>query len=488
MTKRPGPSTRLLCAVVLLNALGIQCATHVIDRGSREKVKSEIVSQEQRLELVSEPTQDNPVVKFRSLEETRYRETFQLTTVFKREPASGLSLGLLGAGAGAFLLSRDMQNRGYPEYAKPTLMTAFAAAGGAVVCYLLPRFDFRKVECTRETRIDLKPLPIDVSIGSKPLASLRPDAQCYANLSLPTYLNDFARGTDHELTIRMRDRPERTIQLIVAASLVDTLYSMRQRQEKLRREEQEADRERLRREEEERRVAEERKGTLIGAFPEAKGIPAGCQSAKIVDGSFFGGAASVLANDIWGSFPELAAKYNTALQKECFLTTAEADSYKAQLRERKAELTRGMYALQISGARVPSYDTKRCMFSVQLGEVSGMVGYGMQEDENRYGRSRAAHVLQGVWFDDLPLQSTTLFVVVEQRLELKVASKALALDIERRRDSLEVWVAFKLTGKVRRLSRPSLPILDDDVEAFPEGTASVVMLIDRGSGEVLWKE
>ena len=254
MTKRPGPSTQLLCAVVLLNALGIQCATHVIDRGSREKVRSDVVSQEQRLELVSEPTQGNPVAEFRSLEEIRYRETFQLTTVFKREPASWLSLGLLGAGAGAFLLSRDMQNRGYPEYAKPTLVTAFVAAGGAVVCYLLPRFDFRKVERTREARIDLKPLPIDVSIGSKPLASLLPDAQCYANLSLPTYLNDFARGTDHELTIRMRDRPERTIQLVIAASLIDTLNSIRQRQEELRRkEEEEAERERLLREGEEQR-------------------------------------------------------------------------------------------------------------------------------------------------------------------------------------------------------------------------------------------
>ena len=59
-------------------------------------------------------------------------------------------------------------------------------------------------------------------------------------MPLPTYLNDFARGTDHELTIRMRDRPEHTIQLTIAASLVDTLYSIRQRQEELRREEEEA--------------------------------------------------------------------------------------------------------------------------------------------------------------------------------------------------------------------------------------------------------
>jgi hypothetical protein len=52
----------------------------------------------------------------------------------------------------------------------------------------------------------------------------------------------------------MRDRPERTIQLVIAASLVDTLYSIRQRQEELRRkEEEEAERERLLREGEEQR-------------------------------------------------------------------------------------------------------------------------------------------------------------------------------------------------------------------------------------------
>jgi hypothetical protein len=81
---------------------------------------------------------------------------------------------------------------------------------------------------------------------------------------------------------------------------------------------------------------------------------------------------------------------------------------------------------------------------------------------------------------------TLLGTAVSQYLDVEVSSRAQALDIERRRDSLEVWVAFRLTENVRRLSRPSLPIFEDEVKKFPEATDPVVMLIDAGRGDVVW--
>ncbi len=246
--KQQEPAVRLLWAAVLMILPCVHCSTHIVDRGNREKIDSEVVSQEQRLELVSEPTLVNPTAKLRSLEETQYRETFHQTTLFKREPSPWLRLGLLGTSLGAFLLAKDMTDRGFPEYATPTVTGGLVAAGGLGLSYVIPLFNRRKVERTEETRIDRKPLPVDVSIGSELLTSLHPDAQCYASLSFLTYLDQLPRGRNFNVAARISDMPQHSTSFVVGKEM--TLHL-----EKERREEEER-RERVERE---RCLAEERK-------------------------------------------------------------------------------------------------------------------------------------------------------------------------------------------------------------------------------------
>jgi hypothetical protein len=334
----------------------------------------------------------------------------------------------------------------------------------------------------------MEPLPAIVKLGNTQVAAFPPGGHGTAVFELKDYVGSLPVVTnDTALTICVTGTPGSSRSFALTRATYESAVRIHRAVLEQQARADSIELERKTAEERARRIAEERRGTLIGMFPTAQSIPSRCQTARVVDEGTIGTSDRVFANDIWGTFPELADKGRTELERESFLATAAGDSYRSLLRAKRTELTRGMLVLHASSARIFDYEVERSAFPVRLGEVTGLAGYGMQEAENEYGRGVAAHVVEGVWFDGLPLRAVTLLgMAVNQYLDIKVTSRARALDIERRRDSLQVWIAFRLTGGLRQLSRPSLPIFKDDVKKFPETTDPVIMLVDIGKGDVVW--
>jgi outer membrane protein assembly factor BamD (BamD/ComL family) len=205
-------------------------------------------------------------------------------------------------------------------------------------------------------------------------------------------------------------------------------------------------------------LAEQQKGLLIGQWPRIGDLPFGYAMAKLVDPDS-NDLLAVLSGDVFAAFPDLIQQYQTDLERTVFLKSAEADSLRSILAGRRAELPSQAFAFRVS-SWFPEYNVRHGDFEVPL--------------ESGVFRKYAEHVIGDFWFEALPLSDND----GNQVLSLSVPQYA-ALSLERRRDSLEVWVCFRPTGDERRLLGTICCV---------EARQPAVILVDQESGELVWSK
>jgi hypothetical protein len=147
--------------------------------------------------------------------------------------------------------------------------------------------------------------------------------------------------------------------------------------------------------------------------------------------------AAVLRGDIFESYRDELAQYDSDLKKKHFLGSAECRDYEARLRARKRDLLSGSYSMlltQIPG--IEKYDLDTGSFELTVGE--------MIRKSDGYGNMNA---INGFWFPMFNVeQSFGLFKI----LRLKIP-ESVALEIEGK-DS-EVLALFRLTGRLKEYER-----------------------------------
>jgi hypothetical protein len=214
-----------------------------------------------------------------------------------------------------------------------------------------------------------------------------------------------------------------------------------------------------------------------------KNMPPGYENTTIITSENISHIAAVITGDIWSAYPDFADKYKdkTELQKEIFLESNEAESIKTLLRLQESNILKGRCIVQADFGE--EYNTQEQAFMVKGWSWFPSLN---SEEGNAYYLEKGKHVFEEIWFDYAPLEVRGTGWV-QAYLVLRVKDKALALEIERQRDNLKVWVGFRLTGNIREIVRPPLPQLGfAETEGYLEGKDVVVMLVNKEKGEVVW--
>jgi hypothetical protein len=242
-------------------------------------------------------------------------------------------------------------------------------------------------------------------------------------------------------------------------------------------------------------VAEQRSGRLIGFYAHATGIPAGYEMARIVPAADSTETA-IFMGDIWIAYPYLSSKYRTDLERSTFVQSATADSLRRDLALRKAKLQdTGALAIKVfPSSGISTYDISSKSFVIDLDEASGTQDAADDAENVSCFSRKLEHVVQGYWFERLPLRVTsqTLFGwSLEQALVVQVRNQERALDIERRRENTDIWTAFHLTGNVRSIQWPRWGgpydnSFSGETGRYLETKDAVLLLVDRATGEVMW--
>lgn len=238
----------------------------------------------------------------------------------------------------------------------------------------------------------------------------------------------------------------------------------------------------------ERLRAEMYRGRLGGTYPGATNLPTDLAMARVVTTADM---LPTIVGDIWSAYPTLCSTYKSELQKQCFLASPQAESLRHSLETQRAALLRDACAMKIEpseGRGLPDYDVNRGVFSVDLQELGGSMWTDHADEEMSCYQQEAAHVVNGFWFDQLPLRGPNLLgMVIEQYLDLQVSDRATALEIENKRDHLAIWVCFHLTGRTRSIQRPDWFIFSGQTDNYVETSDAVVLVFDEQTGAVLWR-
>jgi hypothetical protein len=235
-------------------------------------------------------------------------------------------------------------------------------------------------------------------------------------------------------------------------------------------------------------IAEQRRGTLIGLYPNAKGLPPDCSLSRVVSDSSKSVLATIEGN-VFVKFPGLADKYATELERQSFMTTPQGDSLRRVLVAQKTALCGSTCAISLGGFQggfhsFPTYDVDAGSFVVTIDGCNSELPYA-----SNY-LSEWEHVIRGFWFDLSSLRSefrSSVFgLSVYQLLTIGIQNKGLALDIERRRGNLEMWLCFHLTGRTRQIEQYNPVWHSNYVTTHPEARDVVILLIDKATGDVVW--
>lgn len=214
-------------------------------------------------------------------------------------------------------------------------------------------------------------------------------------------------------------------------------------------------------------------------------MPPGFETAKIINSEETDILKGILMADFWLAYPELERKYKTDLEKETFLKSAEGESLQQALKQKKPEIMHDVYITKLYDD-LEEYNVKEKSFIIYLAH-GGYVG--RDDEEQRVRNKKNMHVINDIWFNDLPIKifNEPGFGVTTRRicLVIKIADKNSALEIERQRENLAIWVGLKLTGSIRKISYP--PLYDVVVtEKFIEAKDATVMLVNTEEKKVIW--
>lgn len=184
----------------------------------------------------------------------------------------------------------------------------------------------------------------------------------------------------------------------------------------------------------------------------------------------------ILLGDIWMAYPDVYEEYEykSDLEREVFLESAEAESLKQDIVQKRDEILEDLFAIKIRGDRIEDYDLKKGCFQVDIGKDVGY--YGIESKVYAKWEEKAKHIVEDIWFENLPIKLDYGRILV-----LKI-DKSLALDIERSRDDLNILIAFKLTGDLKKMVfKTGITI----TEYFVMAKDAAVMLVTK-EGDIVW--
>ena len=219
---------------------------------------------------------------------------------------------------------------------------------------------------------------------------------------------------------------------------------------------------------------------LLAAIPLAthgqgidwKGLPSVYAGARVLEPDQFKEASDVFSGNVLSAFPAVAGRFASPLERKVFLGSAEADSLRKLLKDRRRELLATPYVIKLSDV-LPEYDVELQAFVLRL-STENLLGMRLPEDApneevdalQRYlrhtvrcwstvGAAEEQEAAKGratdIWFDDLPQMSVSNFLnEFRQRLKIRIPDDEQALSLERKRESVSVWLGFELTGDVQR--------------------------------------
>lgn len=209
-------------------------------------------------------------------------------------------------------------------------------------------------------------------------------------------------------------------------------------------------------------------------------MPPGYENPVIVKYADIKYVEAILAEDLIKVFPRLEGKYKTALEKEEFAKSAEAESLSQIIREEKTKLLQNAYLVKLKGdqskkSKVEEYDL----------EKKGFVVFVTFHEGNE-------HIYEGVWFNNLPIKVYYLpfGYVGDYEVEhyydglLLKMDKKTALDIERQREDLEVWIGFKISSELKK--QKEMILGKQMTFTYVKAKDEVVMLVNTSEKEVVW--
>jgi len=200
---------RCLALVVLAAVVLVQCSTHMVSRSEPTLVRSRSIDEEMRLDVLSEPTAESPMAMFLSVRLVRVEETHRETTVVRKEPR-GWAVNLLGFGGGLTALASGGLAQTYPVYGTLLGCAGLAGVGFAILSGCgngLGRLR-TTVNCTVDTSLVRRPIPVEVVEGERIVATLVPDDSGIAEFPVREYLQSL-RDTLHDVTLTARTtRPD----------------------------------------------------------------------------------------------------------------------------------------------------------------------------------------------------------------------------------------------------------------------------------------
>lgn len=218
---------KFLSRVIFSCIILIGCSTHIV-KVERETVRIDTLSQNFNLELVSEPTLRSPTAEFISLKVVELKEISREITTLKRRPYQITEYCLGGLSLGLILLAYDMNERGFPQYAGPTLITAFLPLIGIGILRIGSHINWQRVKQTERVYTEHKPCAVDVLSGAKNIATLHPTAERRAIFfNLYDFLDILPKDRDLKLIANLSDNPKISCSFNVERNIILGLHRQR---------------------------------------------------------------------------------------------------------------------------------------------------------------------------------------------------------------------------------------------------------------------
>jgi hypothetical protein len=241
----------------------------------------------------------------------------------------------------------------------------------------------------------------------------------------------------------------------------------------------------------------------VPAISGYRGLPPEYDSAIVLlpfDRGYVDSILPVFTGDIAAAFPGVATrrKQGTPREWQDYLASSEAESLRGVLRSRVPDILGRTYLMEFR-ERFPEYNIPLQSFPLATywlqwvlnstndrRDPSGLPTPTVPEyteDEIAAISREGRHVIGGIWFDSLPIQTrpTNAGLSLGAVLAIYVPDPDAAVAMGRIRENFEVWMGFRLTGAAE-----SSGFGQYAGGTFPVARDPVVMVVDKVSKEVIW--
>lgn len=196
---------RVVVCLTSVLSVSLNCSMHVVATEGPNLASSAVVSDQRQFEILSEPSENAPVARLRSVHRQQVVEHFKWTTRYRDENACSNSLRLL---APAVLLASlglgvDQTAVGPDKGATMLLTLSAIPAVAALGVWGFGLITWSKTVTTTDTVLEATPVPIGLYDGTKHVVTLEPASNGIAEFDLREHLSSLG-GSPRDMTLTAR--------------------------------------------------------------------------------------------------------------------------------------------------------------------------------------------------------------------------------------------------------------------------------------------